>query len=116
MHGIRGADFREAVEDCGAGFELGYLTIEGARHEVPAKQFDALYLRLGEAAAMIATRLLPDSAGNSFDRTQRFISGNRAGAILFPWLTIGADWNDHIGTACRNPSMALFWCRRHHPH
>ena len=49
-----------------------------------------------------------EGAPKSFDSTQRIISSNRAGAILFPWSTIAADWNDRIGTACRNLSMALF--------
>ena len=82
--GIWRADLREAIEDCGTDFELGYLTIEGARHDAPAQQFDAVHFRFDEAAAVIAAPFLPDGSAQSFDCPERFIAGSRAGAVFLP--------------------------------
>jgi hypothetical protein len=46
------------------------------------EQLEAVHFRFDEAAAMIVAPLLPDSASEPFDRTQRFIAGSRAGATL----------------------------------
>ena len=105
--GIRCTDLREAIEDCGTDFELGYLTIEGARHDALAEQFDTVHFRFDEAAAVIAAPFLPDGASRPFDRPERFIAGSRAGAILFPRSPVAADRNDRMGPARSYRGMAL---------
>lgn len=57
---------------------------------------------------MIAGPLLPDGAPKPFDRTQRFIAGNCAGAILLPWPPVAANRDDSISIAFGDCGMALF--------
>ena len=110
-NGIRGTDLREAVEDCSTDFELGYLTIanvgEGAGYDALTEQFEAVHFRFDEAAALIAAPLLPDGASQPFDRTQRFIAGSRARAILLPWSSVAPDRNDRMSIAFGDRGMAL---------
>ena len=98
----------ESIEDCGTDFELGYLTIEGARHDALTEQLEAVHFRFDEAAAMIAAPLLPDGASKPFERIERFIAGSRAGAILLPWSSVAADRNDRMSIARSYRGMALF--------
>ena len=106
--GVGCADLREAIEDCSTDFEFGYLTIESARHDALTEQLEAVHFRFDEAAAMIAAPLLPDGASKPLDRTERFIAGSRAGAILLPWSSVAANWNDRLGIAFSDRGMALF--------
>ena len=105
--GIWCADLREAIEDCSTDFELGYLTLEGAGHDALTKQLEAVHFRFDEAAALIAAPLLPDGASQPFDRTQRFIAGSRARAILLPWSSVAPDRNDRMSIAFGDRGMAL---------
>jgi hypothetical protein len=83
--GIGCADLQEAIEGYSTDFELGHLTIEGARHDALAERLEAVHFGFDEAAAMIAAPLLPDGASKPFDCTERFIAGLHARAILLPW-------------------------------
>lgn len=86
---IRCSYCREAIEDCGTDFDLGYLTIEGARRDLLAEQLEAVHFGLDKAAAVVAAPLLPDGAAKPFDRPQSFIAGSRTGSILFPRARCG---------------------------
>ena len=55
---------------------------------------------------MIAAPLLPDGAAKPFDRSQRFIAGSSAGAILLPWAPVAADRNDGLRLAFGNRGIA----------
>ena len=105
--GIGCADLREAIEDCSADFEFGYLTIEGTRHDALTEQLEAVHFRFDETAAMVAAPLLPDGGSKAFDCTERFITGSRAGAILFPWPSVAAGRNYRMSIARSDCGMAL---------
>jgi len=106
--GVGCTDLREAIEDCSTDFEFGYLTIESARHDALTEQLETVHFRFDEAAAMIAAPFLPDGASKPLDRTERFIAGSRAGAILLPCSSVAANWNDSLGIAFGDRGMALF--------
>jgi len=53
--------FAKAIEDCGTDFQLGYLTIDGARRDALTEHLQAVHFSFDEAGAMI----VPDRTQSS---------------------------------------------------
>lgn len=79
-----------------------------------AEQREAVHFCFDEAAAMMAVPLLPDGAPVPLDRTERFIAGSRARAILLPWTLkericlLGIPALVHKQLHCQLPRRQIF--------
>src|SRR3546814_3772018 len=80
--GGRGSYFREAIEDCSTDFDLGYLSIEGARCHTLTQELEAVHFGLDQTAAMIDSPLLPDRSEEHTSELQSLMSNSYAVVYL----------------------------------
>lgn len=70
------AESSEAVEYGDTDLELGDLTVEVARGQALAQEFDAAHLGLGAASAVIPAPSSPDGSTETVRCAQDFVSGD----------------------------------------
>ena len=96
-----------AIEDGNADLGLGYLPFEVLRHELLAKLFHTVHLRLDAASAVISTPVSPNSTGQVSLRIDHVVAGNRSGTRRPPRPCIFA-WGYHfLGQFCGIAKMHL---------
>lgn len=93
VHDNRCSGCREAIKDCSTDFELGDLTIKGARGEAVTDELEAVHLGLDQTPLVVVAPLLPDRPIKPLDGPESFIAGVVPGAKRYRQFRKADCWD-----------------------